>query len=127
EILGGYNPLKWNTNAQDKSDKVIKKDTWSRTKDSFIFNLTPKILENPGGKKINDTYVLSRVQNPGYAFFYSSKLGPNFGDFDLKMSNNFKKSKGTSCRQVNYEKPIRKSTEPFMIDEYEIFQICPRT
>ncbi|RIB21748.1 hypothetical protein C2G38_2175758 [Gigaspora rosea] len=36
------------------------------------------------------------------------------------MANNFKKSKGTSCRQVIYEKSIRKSTEPFMIDEYEI-------
>ncbi|CAG8466699.1 6569_t:CDS:2 [Cetraspora pellucida] len=106
---------------------MTRKDSWSRTKDSFIFNLTPENLGNPGGKKINDTYVLSRVQNAGYAFFYSSKWGPNFGDFDLKMTNNFKRHKGTSCRQVNYEKPIRNSTEPFMIDEYEIFQICPRT
>lgn len=127
EILGGYNPLKWNVNAQDKSDKITKKDSWSRTKDSFIFNLTPKNLEDPSAKKINDSYVLSRVQNPGYAFYYSSKWGPNFGNNDLRMINNFKKSKGTSCRQVNYEKPIRKSTEPFMIDEYEIFQICPKT
>ncbi|CAG8537532.1 13623_t:CDS:2 [Acaulospora colombiana] len=118
EILGGYNPLKWNNHVQESKNNVkgikSKQDNWSSTKDSFIFSLS------------EENCILSRVSNPGYAFYYNARWGPNFGNHDLKMVSNYRNGKGIGCKQVNYEKPIRKSSDPFSIDDYEVFQICPK-
>ncbi|CAG8473850.1 1409_t:CDS:2 [Acaulospora morrowiae] len=91
-----------------------RQDNWSSTRDSFIFSLSE-------GK-----CILSRVSNPGYAFYYNARWGPNFGNHDLKMTGNYRNGKGTECKQVNYEKPIRKSNGPFSIDDYEVFEVCQR-
>ena len=68
EILGGYNPITWNSNLPDRS--------FSTTKDSFIFSFRDKVN------------VLSRVKNEKRAIRYWSTCGPMFGNPDLILYGN---------------------------------------
>ncbi|RHZ77966.1 hypothetical protein Glove_168g15 [Diversispora epigaea] len=117
EILGGYNPVKWdNTHLNFK---------WMETKDSFIFSLKNGNIQNS---------ILSRVKNPQKAILNVHKknqmmFGPCFGNlFYLrsKNSNNFILDNDCCCRHTGdyYEKPIRTSSSfYFSIVDYEVFKI----
>ncbi|RHZ48318.1 hypothetical protein Glove_553g47 [Diversispora epigaea] len=107
EILGGYNPIGWNSSFVNH---------YSGTNDSFIFSLKNGNIENN---------ILSRVKDARNAI-YSSHYGPNFGGNDFHMSGD----RSFYINYINgcnvYEKLIRKTTGKFSIDDYEIFQIKKR-
>ncbi|RHZ84576.1 hypothetical protein Glove_79g57 [Diversispora epigaea] len=98
EILGGYNPIGWNSNLNN----------YFKTKDSFIFSLKNGSIKN---------HILSRVKNASFAIYsYLRHNGPNFGgtDFYMYRTNNFYTNK------INgYEKLIRTTTGEFLADDYE--------
>ncbi|RGB26115.1 hypothetical protein C1646_431413 [Rhizophagus diaphanus] len=96
EVLGGYNPLEWNSYGR-----------YSTTKDSFIFSFN------------NDDYILSRVVYESNAIFNDSDYGPLFGYNDLII---WGYDGNCSTSKSLYEKPIRK-IKNFSVEECEIFQI----
>ncbi|RHZ48292.1 hypothetical protein Glove_553g52 [Diversispora epigaea] len=105
EILGGYNPIGWNSNLNGQ---------YSATNDSFIFSLKNRNIEN---------HILSRVKNTSYAIYSeSNNFGPNFGGTDFRLYKNAFNIHSI----VSYEKLIRKTTGDFSIDDYEVFQIKKR-
>ncbi|EXX52050.1 uncharacterized protein OCT59_021106 [Rhizophagus irregularis] len=110
EILGGYNPIMWESRDYDFSDY-----DYSKTKDSFIFSFNNKVdIKN---------HILSRVENENYAIDNSISLGPSFGISDLVICGDFFHDYGNYCKRSSYEKQIRETGDKFAIEEYEIFQI----
>ncbi|EXX66731.1 hypothetical protein RirG_120930 [Rhizophagus irregularis DAOM 197198w] len=105
EILGGYNPIKW------ESDNV-----WNITKDSFIFSFNNDRIED---------HILSRVMDECKALINSSIMGPSFGDGDLTILRLNYYTRKEYCRSIksSYEKSIRKTTNNFDVEECEVFQI----
>ena len=103
EILGGYNPTKW------------ERCSFNTTKDSFIFSFKNSDRIEKGN------YILSRVVNEKNAIYDSYFDGPSFGDGDLTIWPNW----GDTCnsKNISYEKPIRESNGVFFVEECEIFQI----
>src|SRR6266498_2799987 len=115
EILGGYNPLIWESSGK-----------WVKTKDSFIFSFKSKDnFKDP---------ILSYVKNIDYAFWDHPACGPSFGDTDLYLFSGKNDSNG--CILKDYEKNIRDTNENFStfqkimdtngnfsIEDYEVFQI----
>ncbi|GET03207.1 carbohydrate-binding module family 13 protein [Rhizophagus clarus] len=105
EILGGYNPIVWNSNYG-----------YNITNDSFIFSFK--------NKHSIKGYILSRVKNEENAIFNNgaSYYGPTFGfgDFFLCGNDCYDVS---YCSNIYYKKSIRESSNDFSVDEYEIFQI----
>ncbi|RHZ81866.1 hypothetical protein Glove_117g201 [Diversispora epigaea] len=104
EIVGGYNPIGWNSNLKWK---------YSETNGGFIFSLKSRNIKN---------FIISRVKVPNKAIGNNPNCGPNFGnDFYMLRNQIFK---------INYiegyEKLIRKTTGEFPIDNYEVFQISKR-
>ncbi|EXX56277.1 uncharacterized protein OCT59_020365 [Rhizophagus irregularis] len=100
EILGGYNPIAW------KSDY-----SYSATKDSFIFSFE------------NSNHVLSRVINERYAIYNNLFGGPSFGGGDLDLLRFTSRSGNSISKKIFYDKPIRKTTNKFFVEEFEVFQI----
>jgi len=116
ELLGGYNPLNW-----DSSRK-----TFNKTNKSFIFSLGDKNLQNT---------IYSKIRDPEKAIYQCRALGPCFGGgiSDLKLYLGFDESYGCrgNCLKNSYEKSIKKSKENqnanmFWVDEYEIFKIIKK-
>jgi hypothetical protein len=107
EIIGGYNPLEWNSS-----------DTCGDTKDSFIFSFKVGYFFNEP--------ILSNVKYASSAIFNSPNNGPFFGDIIISASDESTNYNRTYCRHLNYEKKLRDSTENFSIEDYEVFQIVKR-
>ncbi|CAB4429973.1 unnamed protein product [Rhizophagus irregularis] len=108
EILGGYNPIIWETNKY-----------WGETKDSFIFSFKYKNGLFKDG-------ILSNVKEINRALNYGSFRGPSFGsDLVLYGSNSTRDYDNIYCNQRSYEKKIRdaEGISYFSIDDYEVFQI----
>ncbi|PKC51472.1 hypothetical protein RhiirA1_543690, partial [Rhizophagus irregularis] len=110
EILGGHNPLKWETTGK-----------WCKTNDSFIYSFK--------NKNIKDA-ILSNVINAKGAIFCGEVWGPQFGK-DL-IINSYKITSNsdeftdfcvTCCRNNFYERNIRDTEDNFSIEDYEVFQI----
>jgi hypothetical protein len=96
EILGGYNPIAWESSG--------------KTKDSFIFSFN--------NSYDIESYILSRVKDENYAICYTEFCGPSFG-LDLYLLGNFGR-----CSKSYYEKQIGETrTDGFYAEEYEVFQI----
>ncbi|RIB19719.1 hypothetical protein C2G38_2245001 [Gigaspora rosea] len=107
EILGGYNPHIW---------KVSNSLEYATTVDSFIFSLKNEDMNQS---------ILSRVYNSSRSIVYEGKLrGPWFGGGDFGMGDGLINPKKWCCRKQSYSKPIAKTIGWFIIDEYEVFQIC---
>jgi hypothetical protein len=70
EILGGYNPIKWESRKCEKYDSE-----YSRTKDSFIFPFNKKDIKN---------HTLSRIKDEKYAIDNYFAFGPSFAVGILK-------------------------------------------
>ncbi|RHZ89535.1 hypothetical protein Glove_13g285 [Diversispora epigaea] len=105
EIIGGYNPIGWNSNFINQ---------FSESNGSFIFSLKNGNIKNS---------ILSRVKNAEHAIYNSYIFGPCFNN-DLYMD-------GTQTFQIfvkdyYYENLIRKTTGQFYIVDYEVFQIKKR-
>ncbi|RHZ77449.1 hypothetical protein Glove_177g128 [Diversispora epigaea] len=120
EILGGYNPLKWDNN---KNQHMIAQD-------SFIFSLKTANLKNS---------ILSRaVINFDWAIYNCPRDSNLFFDSALRLIGNLKTEKRCYCRDsLVYTKPIRSDEfiskcsiiseeEFFSVEEYEVFKILPR-
>ncbi|RHZ48284.1 hypothetical protein Glove_553g21 [Diversispora epigaea] len=104
EIVGGYNPIGWNSNFMSQ---------YSKTNDSFIFSLKNGSIKNN---------ILSRVKNANLGIYNNSDYGSNFGnDFFMKGTKLF-----NILNLEGYEKLIRKKTGEFPIDDYEVFQISKK-
>ncbi|RGB34435.1 hypothetical protein C1646_742784 [Rhizophagus diaphanus] len=98
EILGGYNPLAW------------KSDSFSYTKESFIFSFKDNNnIEN---------HILSRLVREHSAIRDTSFCCLKFGIGDLTLYDGIGR-----CNKWDYEKPIRKTNDFFLVEEYEVFQI----
>ncbi|GES83717.1 carbohydrate-binding module family 13 protein [Rhizophagus clarus] len=110
EILGGYNPIKW--------DSRYSYNCYGTTRDSFIFSFVDK-------SNVRD-YVLSRVKNEKQAMNYLPHHGPSFGPDDLVIYGGREHSFNNDhsyCKKMSYEKQIRETEEKFSVEEYEVFQI----
>jgi hypothetical protein len=109
EILGGYNPLKWETTGE-----------WHETNDSFIFSFKNMNIKNA---------ILSKVIRAEYALDYSDQCGPQFGrDLNVSSYKYFNSDASTAfdetfCKKYSYEKMIRDTEDDFSIEDYEVFQI----
>ncbi|GET01368.1 carbohydrate-binding module family 13 protein [Rhizophagus clarus] len=103
EVLGGYNPISW------KSDASV-----GATKNSFIFSLNLDKIEN---------CILSRVKYENHAINNFSYFGPTFGNGDLKLLGVRSKSDRCVSKRGSYEKPIRKNDNEFFVNECEVFRI----
>ncbi|GBC27365.2 carbohydrate-binding module family 13 protein [Rhizophagus irregularis DAOM 181602=DAOM 197198] len=106
EILGGYNPLEWES-SESYGDLVA-------TKDSFIFSFDCDKIEN---------HILSRVKDEKKAIYNSQWYGPSFGIGDLEIWAHNGSSYCRRSKQSCYEKPIRKTENDFTIEECEVFKI----
>ncbi|RHZ65631.1 hypothetical protein Glove_313g31 [Diversispora epigaea] len=123
EILGGFNPLEWDNNQNQRK----------RTEDSFVFSLKTENMENS---------ILSRVKRFDYAIVnYPKYSSLRFGKA-LCLKGNLKTEKKCCCvHSVRYPKAIRSdefispkvvklsdiaSEFLFSVEEYEVFKISPR-
>ncbi|UZO04988.1 uncharacterized protein OCT59_025349 [Rhizophagus irregularis] len=103
EIIGGYNPLIWETSH-----------IWGVTKNSFIFSFKNRYV------------VISKVKNSNYALDYSTKCGPQFGSdliinsYKDSNSNEYTNFNVSCCKKRHYEKRIRDTENNFSIEDYEI-------
>ncbi|GBC27280.2 carbohydrate-binding module family 13 protein [Rhizophagus irregularis DAOM 181602=DAOM 197198] len=100
EILGGYNPIEWKYEGG-----------FMAAEDSFIFSFHNNRIDN---------HILSRVKDKGNAIFNDPHSGPKFGNNDLIILGMYS---GNCCKKSYYEKPIRRTTNQFTIEEFEVFQI----
>ncbi|GES96845.1 hypothetical protein GLOIN_2v1726705 [Rhizophagus clarus] len=113
EILGGYNPLTWS--KKSISSNKDQQDN-SPLKDSFIFSL----------KKDPDDDILSRVIDPKDSIYCNVYCSPVFGKGDLFPKSHFEVNQPCGCKQTSYEKQLRASTEQFLIEEFEVFQVIKK-
>ncbi|RHZ67616.1 hypothetical protein Glove_300g60 [Diversispora epigaea] len=120
EIVGGYNPLAWDTSDND----------YIETNDSFIFSLKNGNIQKS---------ILSRVINRSYALMYHNSDdqntdGPWFGECEFVLQSkvfDFTQDKLCLCDydpgyNTHYEKPIRTTDENFSIVDYEVFKIIKK-
>ncbi|EXX74572.1 hypothetical protein RirG_049840 [Rhizophagus irregularis DAOM 197198w] len=104
EIVGGYNPLTWESHT-----------FMAGTKKSFIFSFK--------NKNIKDA-IISNVKNSECAILCSNISGPYFGsDIIICASSESVNYNKNWCKKKYYEKSIRETTDPFSIEDYEVFQI----
>ncbi|GES83734.1 carbohydrate-binding module family 13 protein [Rhizophagus clarus] len=108
EILGGYNPIIW----ESREYCPFTEREYSETNDSFIFSFNNE-------KDINN-HILSRVKNEKYAIDNDFDCGPSFGQGDLMLCGD----SFNDCVSVisSYETQISE-IEDFSIEEYEVFHI----
>ncbi|PKC05496.1 hypothetical protein RhiirA5_420854 [Rhizophagus irregularis] len=113
EIIGGYNPLIW---------KSHNRGEFGITKDSFIFSFKNK-------DNFKDL-ILSHVTNRDKALYYKFNFGPTFnGDIDIYVIRFQARSSREylehgdynfcRCKQGNYVKKIRNTSDTFLIEDYE--------
>ncbi|RHZ78384.1 hypothetical protein Glove_165g124 [Diversispora epigaea] len=119
EIVGGYNPLKWDNSTGGKDIE---------TNDSFIFSLK-------NGNNQNSNISRIKKNNKKALRYFSSNeqniYGPYFGNNEFIMKS--KVSEFTQDEQCwcdydtryysFYKKPIRTTNEKFSIVDYEVFKI----
>ncbi|EXX65421.1 uncharacterized protein OCT59_025351 [Rhizophagus irregularis] len=108
EILGGYNPLKWEST-----------NSYGKTENSFIFTFKNKHhIKNA---------IISKVKDKNYAIFYKYEHGPQFGgDIVMSSSNEFIDYETISYQQDDYEKKLRDSDGVFSMEDYEVFKIVKK-
>ncbi|CAG8667329.1 4761_t:CDS:2, partial [Paraglomus occultum] len=98
EIIGGYNPTSWNR----------KNKGFTQTFHSFLFAVK------------SNRNVVSFCQSPATAVRNGTSYGPTFGR-DLVLNGNFLYSANTTTKD-SYGIAIRDSSEPFAVDEIEVFK-----
>ncbi|RIA84804.1 BTB/POZ domain-containing protein [Glomus cerebriforme] len=101
QIIGGYNPLKWDSS-----------NSWKKTNDSFIFSFTDRT--NFQSAKVGYS------KNEGYSIYCNSNYGPTFGGgHDLCCQNN-----GTwYIKNPHTYSEIHKTIYNINVDDYEVFQV----
>ncbi|GBB96635.1 hypothetical protein RclHR1_00280027 [Rhizophagus clarus] len=113
EVLGGYNPIIW----ESRDCNSVSHSEFGKTKDSFIFSFNKDDIKN---------HILSRVKDVDYAIDNYRFHGPSFGRGDLIIYGGTERSFNnctSRCKILSYEKQIREAVGYFAVEEYEIFQI----
>jgi len=107
EILGGYNPLKWESSGG-----------WGKTKDSFVFSFKNKNTKNA---------IISNIEITDRAFHCDRLNGPDFGDIIIWASSETTNFNSIVCKKRYHEKRIRDVAEEVLfLEDYELFQIIRR-
>ncbi|UZO03063.1 uncharacterized protein OCT59_023476 [Rhizophagus irregularis] len=99
EILGGYNPLKWESHGG-----------WIKTMDSFIFSFDSKNIKNA---------IISNIQKTHEALFCGCKNGPDLADIIITSSDEFMDYDRKYYEMRHYEKRIRDMNGDFPMEDYE--------
>ncbi|GBC10250.1 hypothetical protein RclHR1_09470010 [Rhizophagus clarus] len=108
EIIGGYNPLTWESS-----------NTKGKSKDSFIFSFKNKNIKDAIFSNIQDTAE--------YAVCYCRTDGPIFGrDIVIRTSNESTNYNDVRYKKDYYEKRIRDTDDKFQIEDYEVFKIMKK-
>ena len=106
QIVGGYNPLSWDSNSD-----------WKSTNDSFIFSLTNR--NNLQGAKVGYS------SGHQYSVHCNQSFGPWFGgDGDLGFYNNTWRNNNQNNYSV-YPK-IGIPAGNFNVEDYEVFQVIKK-
>ncbi|POG72351.1 hypothetical protein GLOIN_2v1773702 [Rhizophagus irregularis DAOM 181602=DAOM 197198] len=106
KIIGGYNPLKWESS-----------ETWGETKDSFIFTFNNK-------NNLFKDAIISYVKNICFAALNSKVRGPYFGyDLIIRAPNESSDYDEFRCRNIHYERRLRDTEDTFLAEDYEVYQI----
>ncbi|RHZ65598.1 hypothetical protein Glove_313g29 [Diversispora epigaea] len=124
EILGGYNPLEWDNNQNQRKP----------TEDSFVFSLKTANMENSILSRVITKFDSVIVNHPKYSRLRFGKA--------LCLKGNLKTEKKCCCvHSETYPKAIRsdefispkvgKASDIaleflFSVEEYEVFKISPR-
>ncbi|CAB4377965.1 unnamed protein product [Rhizophagus irregularis] len=103
QIVGGYNPLYWNTS-----------NSWKSTYDSFLFSFTNK--DNLQSAKVGYS------NGNAYSVFGHYNFGPVFGDGNDLGFNNEGWYRNRSCSYPDVDIPLNK----FKTDDYEVFQVVKK-
>jgi hypothetical protein len=105
QIVGGYNPLEWDSSCSGKC-----------TKDSFIFSFTNK----------NDLQAAKVVYSIGgnFSIYCHPANGPVFGCHDLYVNYNVNSNVWYSACKNCY--PTLKLPESMYVDDYEVFQVIKK-
>ncbi|CAG8533863.1 17586_t:CDS:2 [Rhizophagus irregularis] len=100
EILGGYNPLNFESTG-----------SYCLCENSFLFSLDKNKLTN---------FIFSKVVDKCHAVY---DYGIGFGEYrsDLRLLEN--NTNVGQCYKNSYEKLIRKRAGKFKIDDYEVFLV----
>ncbi|EXX63200.1 uncharacterized protein OCT59_025380 [Rhizophagus irregularis] len=104
EILGGYNPLKWESS-----------NSWGKSQDSFIFSFKEKDIKS---------VIISNIKDKKHAFYCGADYGPDFGDIIIfSYKDEYRDYKHSYYQKRHYEKKITDIVDKFSIEDYEVFQI----
>ncbi|GES93499.1 hypothetical protein GLOIN_2v1782772 [Rhizophagus clarus] len=108
EIIGGYNPLKWESSK-----------SWGKSKDSFIFSFKDNNVKDA---------IICNVRDNDHALFYGISNGPHFGSDIILYSakGEFSDYDYIRCGRCYYERNIRDTSDNFSMEDYEVFQIIKR-
>ncbi|GBC33578.2 BTB/POZ protein [Rhizophagus irregularis DAOM 181602=DAOM 197198] len=107
EILGGYNPLKWESSGG--CGKAV---------DSFIFSFKNDNVEDR---------IISNVKYTDYAIRYGPNDGPFFGfDIIIHAAHESEVYNETRYKKNYYKKKIRDTEGQFTMEDFEVFQIIKR-
>nr|CAG8514055.1 7148_t:CDS:2 [Entrophospora candida] len=82
---------------------------------------------NENIENIEDKDIVSRVKNPKEAIYCNVYCSPVFGKGDLFPKGHFEIGQPCGCKQINYDKSIRSSPDQFIIEEFEVFHIVPKS
>ncbi|RGB30647.1 TLD-domain-containing protein [Rhizophagus diaphanus] len=111
QILGGYNPINWNSNCQ-----------WMYTSDSFIFSFT--------NKNNFRTAEVGYIKKTDYdcAIHCHQNYGPAFGEgYDLYQDNDGNWKSFNSCSYYKIDIPLGNEImggyNAFNVEDYEVFQV----
>ena len=101
QLIGGYNPLDWDSVSH-----------WKSTSDSFLFSFT-------NGKDIS-TAKLGYVNNQGNSVYCSKENGPTIGKLN-NSGNNWTYNIYLGDNYPNVEIPSK-----FKVEDYEVFQVIKK-
>ena len=107
EMLGGYNPIAWRSDAQDTRVVVD-------TKESFIFALDRNLEKNIVSfvdDKMSSTAIIDDYYN--YPIFGSGH------DLYFGSSN----TNYATAKKASYQIPIRNASASFKWDDWEVFLV----
>ncbi|GBC17620.1 BTB/POZ domain-containing protein [Rhizophagus irregularis DAOM 181602=DAOM 197198] len=110
QILGGYNPINWNSNCQ-----------WKYTSDSFIFSFT--------NRNNFRTAEVGYIKKTDYdcAIHCHQNYGPAFGEgYDLYQDNDGNWKSFNSCSYYKINIPLGNEVggyNAFNVEDYEVFQV----
>jgi hypothetical protein len=115
-ILGGYNPLQWNSSI-----------AWKSTNDSFLYSFTDR--NNLDSAKVG--HINNSSEHAIYAIYWNQIYGPAFGgghDLFQDYDGNWKSYVPYSYPKVDIPKNYNRTHgyDTFNVEDYEVFQVVKK-